>query len=92
VLQNAAVISLAPSGRPHLVLGRGRRAPRLDRLQPGAPAILALNTSALPGAAGVHGAITISHDGGYGQLAGKAVALEPATGFTFETALVPRPR
>jgi hypothetical protein len=36
--------------------------------------------------------MTVAHDGAYGALAGKAVALEPATGFTFDTPLVPRPR
>jgi uncharacterized protein DUF11 len=36
------------------------------------------------------GAITIAHDGRYGELAGKTVALEPATGFSFDTPLVPR--
>ena len=35
---------------------------------------------------------TISHDGSYGSVVGKAVAVEPATGFTFDTAMAPRPR
>ena len=35
--------------------------------------------------AGVGGTITIAHDGGYGNLAVKAVALEPSTGFSFDT-------
>ncbi len=51
---------------------------------------LVLNTSTVPGASGVSGALTIAHTGGYGELAGKAVALEPATGFSFDTPLVPR--
>ncbi len=38
------------------------------------------------------GSITLTHDGRYGDLAGKAVALEPATGFSFDTALEPRPK
>jgi hypothetical protein len=33
----------------------------------------------------------VTHDAGYGELTGKAVALEPATGFVFESPLVPRP-
>jgi ELWxxDGT repeat protein len=41
---------------------------------------------------GLAGAVTVSHDGPYGALAGKAVALEPATGFSFDTPLTPRPR
>jgi hypothetical protein len=46
-------------------------------------------TSALVGASG---SVRVTHDGGYGALSGKAVALEPATGFTFDTPLTFRPR
>jgi hypothetical protein len=53
---------------------------------------LVVSTATLPGLAGQGGSVTVSHDGGYGALAGKAVALEPATGFTFDTPLVARPR
>ena len=53
-------------------------------------ATLVFNTSqAAPGASG---SITVEHSGSYGQLTGKAVAVEPATGFTFDTELVSRPR
>jgi hypothetical protein len=38
------------------------------------------------------GSVRITHGCGYGGLSGKAVSVEPATGFTFDTALVPRPR
>lgn len=38
------------------------------------------------------GSITLSHDGRYGELAGKAIGLEPATGFSFDTPLAARPR
>jgi uncharacterized repeat protein (TIGR01451 family) len=48
---------------------------------------LVLNTSSVPDVAGQGGSITISHDGPFGVLAGKAVAVEPATGFTFDSAL-----
>jgi hypothetical protein len=34
---------------------------------------------------GVGGSVTIAHDGAYGQLNVKAVALEPSTGFSFDT-------
>jgi hypothetical protein len=34
------------------------------------------------------GTITVSNDGRHGDLSGKAVAVEPATGFTFDTPLV----
>ena len=41
---------------------------------------------------GRSGAITVSHDGVYGAIVGKGVAIEPATGFTFDTPLRVRPR
>jgi hypothetical protein len=40
----------------------------------------------------VSGSVTIAHDGRYGDLAGKGIGLEPATGFSFDTALEPRPK
>ena len=42
------------------------------------------------GIVGQSGSAIFSNDAGYGQLTGKAVAVEPATGFTFDTAMVPR--
>ena len=49
-----------------------------------------LNTSlAMPDKSG---SMTIMHEGGYGDLVGKAVSIEPATGFSFDTPIVPRPR
>jgi uncharacterized repeat protein (TIGR01451 family) len=53
---------------------------------------LVLNTAGLPGATGVSGTITIAHDGGYASLVGKTIALEPATGFSFDSPLEPRRR
>jgi hypothetical protein len=53
---------------------------------------LVLNTSTVGALSGQAGSLTISHDGRYGALVGKAVAVEPATGFTFDTSLVPRRR
>ena len=41
---------------------------------------------------GTSGTITLTHDGGYGALTGKAVAIEPATGFSYDTPLLHRPR
>ncbi len=41
---------------------------------------------------GSSGTITLTHDGGYGALTGKAVAIEPATGFSYDTPLTYRPR
>jgi hypothetical protein len=51
---------------------------------------MALNTASVAGTSG--GSITLTSDGPYGALAGKAVAVEPATGFTFDTPLTFRPR
>ena len=51
-----------------------------------------LNTATVAGVAGQGGSVTIAHDGGYGALAGKAVALEPATGFSFDSPMSPKPR
>ena len=46
-----------------------------------------LNLATINGGAanGTSGTITIAHNGRYGQLAVKSVALEPATGFSFDT-------
>src|SRR4029450_11389939 len=53
---------------------------------------LALNTASLPQLVGQGGSITVASDGAYGALAGKAVAVEPATGLAFDSFLEPRPR
>ena len=58
----------------------------------GPRAAFVVNTSTIPGVLGAGGTITVSHDGPYGTLVGKAVAVEPATGFTFDTELLPRVR
>jgi hypothetical protein len=49
-------------------------------------------TTQPPGGAGKSGAVTVVHDGRYGELTGKTVALEPATGFSFDAPLAPPPR
>jgi hypothetical protein len=51
---------------------------------------LVLNTATVAGLAGQGGTITISNDGRYGDLTGKTVALEPSTGFSFDSPMVPR--
>lgn len=38
------------------------------------------------------GSVTVSHNAGYGELAGKLVTLETGTGFSFDTPLLPRMR
>jgi hypothetical protein len=50
--------------------------------------LFTFNTSSVAPAVG--GSITVTHDGRHGDLTGKSVALEPATGFTFDSILVPR--
>jgi hypothetical protein len=51
-----------------------------------------LATAGVPGLAGLSGSAQIAQLGGYEALTGKAVALEPATGFTFDTAIAAIPR
>lgn len=51
-----------------------------------------LNTATVPGLIGASGNLTVVNDAPYGALVGKAIALEPATAFTFDTSLIPRPR
>jgi hypothetical protein len=55
-------------------------------------AVLGFNTASVAALQGRAGTITVSHDGHYGALAGKGIALEPATGLTFDTPMEPRPR
>jgi choice-of-anchor B domain-containing protein len=55
-------------------------------------ASVAFDAATVAGVAGQSGSATVTYDGGYGDLVGKAVALEPATGFTFDTPLQVRPR
>jgi hypothetical protein len=51
-----------------------------------------LNTATVSGANGIGGSVTIAHDGRYGDLSAKTVALEPATGFSFDSPALPRLR
>ena len=53
---------------------------------------LALATATVVGLAGQSGTLTVSHDGAYGALTGKTVALVPATGASFDTPLLYRGR
>jgi hypothetical protein len=55
-------------------------------------AVGVVNTLSLPALVGKSGSVSITHDGPYGALAGKAVALEPATGFSFDSPLTDKPR
>ena len=49
--------------------------------------LTALATSSLSALAGQSGSASIAHNAPYGALVGKAAALEPSTGFTFDTPL-----
>jgi hypothetical protein len=46
-----------------------------------------LSSAAQPALSGKSGYALIVHNGGYGALTGKAVSVDPATGFTFDTVL-----
>jgi hypothetical protein len=48
--------------------------------------------ASVPALVGQSGSAAVVHTGGYGALSGKVVSLEPSTGFTFDTQLVPVPR
>jgi hypothetical protein len=52
--------------------------------------VLVLDTSTI--APDASGSVTVAHDAPFGGLVGKAVALEPSTGFSFDTPLEPRPK
>jgi uncharacterized repeat protein (TIGR01451 family) len=52
--------------------------------------LLVLNTGTV--VPGVGGSMSVVHDGPYDALVGKTVALEPATGFSFDSPLSSRPR
>jgi hypothetical protein len=51
--------------------------------------LFVFNTTAV--APGASGAVTVTQDGRFGDLQGKTVALEPATGFSFDTPMTYRP-
>jgi len=55
-----------------------------------AHAVTVLNTASLPPLQGQGGSLMVSHDAGYAALSGKTVALEPSTGFSFDSPLEPR--
>ena len=53
--------------------------------------LLSVSAGSIPALAGQSGHAYVAHTAGYGGLAGKAVALEPGTGFSFDTQMVPIP-
>ena len=54
--------------------------------------LLAIATPSVPGLAGQSGSITLAHNGPFGALTGKSVAVEPASGYSFDSPLLPRNR
>lgn len=53
--------------------------------------LFVLNTAGVVGLQGVGGSITVSSPSHYGAISGKAVALEPSTGFSFDSPMLPKP-
>ncbi len=51
-----------------------------------------LGTASVPALVGTSGSVTVTSDAAYGALKGKIVALEAATGFSFDSTLEPRPK
>jgi hypothetical protein len=54
-------------------------------------ATLVFPTTSVPALQNASGSAQVAHTAGYGGLSGKAVALEPSTGFTFDTPLTALP-
>lgn len=65
---------------------------RIEPFQVNAHSLYSVNLASIPILVGKSGTITVSHTARYGELVGKAVALEPGTGFSFDTPMVWRPR
>lgn len=86
VIQNTSsrVVNASPQlfdeAGTHLVTAAQNIAPR---------GVWVLPLASLAAAQGKSGSILIYNDGAFGALTGKAVSLEPATGFTFDTAVIP---
>jgi hypothetical protein len=85
--QNAATVPIA--ARIYFWTTTGTLAATRDLPALGAKALDVFNTASA--AAGASGHITIAHDGPHGGLNVKSVALEPATGFSFDTPGVYKP-
>jgi hypothetical protein len=90
ILQNTT--ASAVQGRVHFWTVSGTAAGSGSAFTLPPRGVTVISTVTLPGLPGFSGSATVTHDGAYGALAGKAVALEPATGFSFDTPLLYRPR
>jgi hypothetical protein len=88
VLQNAQAVSI--TGSVHFYNAAGGLVQSVGISVP-PYGVQVLSTGSLPALAGLSGSAQISHDATYGGLTGKAVALEPSTGFTFDTLIAPIP-
>jgi hypothetical protein len=89
LLQNPTVYTI--TGHAHFWDGGGTLV-YTQTFSLGPKGLYGLNTSTVPALQGKGGTITVSNDGRYGDLTGKATALEPATGFSFDSLMVSRPR
>ena len=89
VLQNSAGSSVAPTA--HFFNSAGTLlASQAQTIA--SHGTFVLNTSTIAALAGQSGSIIVTNTGRYGVLNGKAVAVEPSTGFTFDTTMLPRPQ
>jgi hypothetical protein len=89
VLQSRAVQSIAG----HLYFWSSGGAPLASVAFTVPPrGVYALNLATVAALVGQGGSITVASDGGYADLSGKGVALELATGFSFDSPLSARPR
>src|SRR5262249_32740035 len=87
ILQNVSDDTVAATVSYHDLDGTPRGTSAIS-LRPDPATVL--KTSTVVGARA--GAATVSHDGRFGALVGKTVALEPSTGFSFDTPMTLRPQ
>jgi hypothetical protein len=86
IIQNAGPDTVSGNARLWTTAGGGTPVTTVAfTLQARQAAVVNLATVNGGAANGTSGTITITHNGRYGQLAVKAVALEPSTGFSFDT-------
>lgn len=86
ILQNTAAVPVA--GTVYFWGPDGALRARSDfALEPRAGTVLV--TGSIAALQGTSGSITVGHDGPCGSLAGKAVSLDPSTGFSFDSVLEP---
>ena len=95
--QNTVLLLQNPTSRPVTIVASfwsEAGALLATHAPPSIPAhgLLVLDTATLPQLAGASGSITIANDAPYGTLAGKAVSLEPSTGFSFDSVMNVRAR